>query len=292
MIGKLGLIFYLFVFTSNACCQSSAVDRYALRSVLFYNVENLFDTINDPITLDEAYTPDGRYNWTAKRYFHKLNRIARTITEFSIQGRIMAPDIIGLCEVENRSVLEDLVNNPKMVKYGYGIIQKDSPDARGIDVALIYKKSAFQPTSFQHHELYLYNEVNERQYTRDQLVVGGLLDNEEIYFIVNHWPSRRGGQQRSNAFRIEAARLNLKIIDSIRKVNWNPRILILGDFNDNPGNDSMKFLVQQGQLYNPMETLLSYSRGTLNHNFQWNLFDQILFSTNFFETENKYFKML
>lgn len=171
----------------------------------------------------------------------------------------------------------------------YGIVHFDSPDKRGIDVALIYKKAVFLPSSFASLRLVLTNENDYRVYTRDQLVVGGILDGEQMHFIVNHWPSRSGGEARSRPKRLEAARLNKKIIDSILKLNPEARIISMGDLNDDPIDDSLKKILktkgkvndlENTDLYNPMEMLFKKGIGSLAYRDRWNLFDQIYFTAN------------
>ena len=200
------------------------------------------------------------------------------------------PAIIGVCETENRKVLEDLVNQETLVEQDYGIIQFDSPDRRGIDVALLYKKKLFTPTHYKAKELLIYddNDKSKRVFTRDQLVVSGMLDGEKIHLIVNHWPSRSGGEKRSRSKRIKAAKLNRQIIDSIFSDDPYAKIITMGDFNDDPTNPSVKDHLNAKrktselaikELYNPMEDLAKQGYGSLAYRDSWNLFDQIIIST-------------
>jgi len=209
----IALIVFLLTFAGQAQKQ------YKIRAVAFYNVENLFDTENDSLTFDDDRTPEGKDGWTQERYKQKVANISKVLFHIGLKVSKTSPDIIGLCEIENKKVLEDLVSHPKLQKMNYGIVHFDSPDERGIDVALIYKKAVFLPTSFQSRRLLLKNIDGERDYTRDQLVVCGLLDDEQIYCIVNHWPSRSGGAARSKPNRLAAAKLNKSIIDSILKID-------------------------------------------------------------------------
>ncbi|MEL6976406.1 MAG: endonuclease/exonuclease/phosphatase family protein, partial [Bacteroidota bacterium] len=170
---------YLILFLLVCCTQGSAqsTERFAFRSVVFYNVENLFDTTNDSLVWDDERTPEGRYHWTRSRYETKLNHISKVIRSFKTpQGSTILPDVIGVCEVENRKVLDDLVAHPELESLGYDLVHYDSPDKRGIDVALLYRNESFTPTSFQSRRLLLFEDDGIRQYTRDQLVVGGYLD--------------------------------------------------------------------------------------------------------------------
>ena len=271
---------------------------YSLRTIAFYNLENLFDTVDDSLIFDDARTPEGRYNWTLERYQHKISNLASVISNIGSGITKESPTIIGLCEVENKKVIHDLISHPYLSDKHYGIIHYDSPDERGIDVALLYKKGSFLPHSFKSHRLLLFDIDGKRDYTRDQLVVGGTLDKEIFYFIVNHWPSRSGGELRSRSNRIAAAKLNYKIIDSLVQHHPTAKILSMGDFNDDPTDDSFKKILKTGQqqdtlaafhLYNPMEALYKRGKGSLAYRDQWNLFDQIFFNFNMLNTpENKY----
>jgi len=257
--------------------------------VAFYNLENLFDTVNDSLTFDDDRTPTGKDNWTKERYSQKIDNMSKVLSEIGSTNAQNSPDIIGICELDNIQVIKDLINHPNLWEKDYGIIHFDSPDERGIDVALLYKKAAFLPTSFSSLRLMLTNRDDFRDYTRDQLVVGGIMDGEEIHFIVNHWPSRSGGEARSKPNRIEAARLNRKIIDSISKFNPEAKIISMGDFNDDPIDDSLKKILktkgkvaelEPNDLYNPMEMLFKKGLGSLAYRDRWNLFDQIYFTAN------------
>ena len=238
------------------------VDKeYQLRSVAFYNVENLFDTINDPLTQDDARTPKGRYRWTKSRYDLKIKNLARVISQIGADTRGTPPDIIGLCEVENSEVLQDLIADSQLAPFRYRAIHLDGTDERGIETALLYKNDSFLPLTIKSIPLKLFNEKGFRDHTRDQLVVEGLLDTERFYFIVNHWPSRSGGELRSKPYRIQAARLNRKLIDSIQIRDPRAKIISMGDFNDNPLDDSFKKVLgtlskrgeaQGKSLYYPM----------------------------------------
>ena len=280
-------LFVTFFTFSGVLAQEAKT--YKIRTVAFYNLENLFDTVNDSLTYDDDRTPEGKDNWTIDRYNQKIYNMSKVLSEIGSPDAQSSPDIIGLCELENRQVVEDLINHPHLREKDYGIIHFDSPDERGIDVALLYKKTVFLPTSFASLRLLLTNENDYRDYTRDQLVVSGFLDGEEIHFIVNHWPSRSGGEARSKPNRIEAARLNKRIIDSISKLSPEAKIISMGDLNDDPIDDSLKKILktkgkladlENGDLYNPMEILHRKGVGSLAYRDQWNLFDQIYFTAN------------
>ncbi len=259
--------------------------QYQIRTVAFYNVENLFDTLNDTLTYDDDRTAEGKDRWTPERYELKLKHIVKVLSDIGADLVGTSPDIIGLCEVENRSVIEDLVQLLSLEQKDYGIVHFDSPDERGIDVALLYKKAAFFPTSFASHRLVLHDDNTYRDYTRDQLVVGGMLDDEQFYFTVNHWPSRSGGEARSKPNRLAAARLNKQIIDSILEIDFSAKIISMGDLNDDPLDDSLKKIlktegerekIRDGSLFNPMEKIYKKGIGSLAYRDKWNLFDQFV----------------
>mgnify|MGYP003646398713 FL=1 len=271
-------------------------DTYQIRTIAFYNLENLFDTKNDSLVYDDDRTPDGKDHWTPLRYTHKIEHMAKVLSEIGSKENKTAPDIIGVCEVENLGVLEDLVHHEFLSAFNYGIVHFDSPDERGIDVALLYKKDAFVPVNFNSHRLLLFKLDGKRDYTRDQLIVEGLLDNEQIYFMVNHWPSRSGGEARSRPFRVEAAKLNKRIIDSVRRFNTHAKIISMGDFNDDPIDPSFKKVLKveknskkldSTSLYGPMEKLYRKGRGSLAYRDKWNLFDQFYMTSSLINNPNE-----
>ncbi|AYN69496.1 endonuclease/exonuclease/phosphatase family protein [Euzebyella marina] len=291
---KIGLLIYFIL--SLLSVHGQTEQTYQVRTIAFYNLENLFDTKNDTLTFDDDRTPEGKDNWTDERYQKKLHNMAQTLSEIGSSNTGTAPDIIGICEVENIEVIQDLLVSKSLKNLGYEIVHYDSPDERGIDVALLYKENAFLPASYASHRLILMDENEERNYTRDQLVVGGRLDNEQMYFIVNHWPSRSGGEARSEPNRLAAAHLNKRIIDSIQKMDSQAKIISMGDFNDDPNNRSFKKVLktkankrklQEGELFNPMEKLFKKGVGSLAYRDKWNLFDQIYFTESLVNNENK-----
>lgn len=263
--------------------------NYNIYTVAFYNVENLFDTEDDPLIFDDDRTPLGKDVWTPEKYQDKIKKITRVISEIGVETSKTAPAIIGLCEVENLQVLVDLVGHPVLEKFNYQIVHYDSPDMRGIDVALLYQKSLFTPDDSQSRRLMLYDldDPTKRIFTRDQLVVSGKLNGEAINIIVNHWPSRSGGEAKSNYKREKAAYLNKQIIDSIYQKDPYSKIITMGDFNDDPTNKSFKKVLKTSnnrktiaaqEMFNPMENLAKQGKGSLAYRDSWNLFDQILVS--------------
>ena len=269
---------------------------YRAVSIAFYNVENLFDVHDDPHTFDEDFTPAGKNRWTEESYQRKLENLSIVIKSLGRDQITAPPALIGLCEIENLKVLEDLVKMPFLTPYDYQIIHFDSPDERGIDVALLYRPEVFKVKSTARYSLVLYDHKNtsKRDHTRDQLVVSGFLEEEEVHVIVNHWPSRSGGEKMSSYKRENAAKLNKKIIDSLQKQDPYARIINMGDFNDDPHNKSLsqilgakakKDQVEFKGLYNPFGTIASKGSGTSAYRDQWNLFDQILISRPLIEKD-------
>ena len=287
---KLRHTFFTFLFIFSITFSfGQQKKQYKVNTIAFYNLENLFDYEDDPLTFDDDRTPDGKDHWTKEIYEAKLKNMAKVIAEIGKGVTGISPAIIGVCEIENRRVLEDLLNQKELLLDDYGIVHFDSPDRRGIDVALLYKKKLFTPTGYKAYPLFIYdnNDRTKRIFTRDQLLVSGMLDGEKIHVIVNHWPSRSGGEARSRQKRIEAAKLNKRIIDSLFSVDPYAKIITMGDLNDDPTSPSVKkYLKANGkrekvkikELYNPMEKMYKKGLGTLAYRDGWNLFDQIIIS--------------
>ena len=287
--------FAAFVFISFSLFAQEK-KTYKITTVAFYNVENLFDYEDDPLTFDDDRTPTGKDHWTEEIYHAKLKNMAQVLSEIGAETTGTSPVLIGVCEVENRRVLEDLLNQEPLIDKDYGIVHFDSPDRRGIDVALLYQKKIFTPTNYEAHELKIYedNDPTQRIYTRDQLLVSGILDGEKIHIIVNHWPSRSGGEARSRFKRMKAAKLNKQIIDSLFSEDPYAKIITMGDLNDDPNSPSVREVLKPKknkekvglrELYNPMEELFKKGLGTLAYRDGWNLFDQMIVSAELTKTE-------
>lgn len=254
-------------------------------TVGFYNLENLFDIKDDPRTLDDDFLPESEKKWNQKRYEKKVFKLGTAISNIGFARTGKAPVLVGLAEVENKKVVQDLVRSKHLVNKNYGIVHYDSPDERGIDVALLYQKEYFTVTDSQNVPVMVYDEDGGRDFTRDILWVTGNLQGEEIHILVNHWPSRREGADFTAHKRITAAQSNREVIDQIVSESPNAKIVVMGDFNDDPSCESVKHHLVKDDLYNPMERLLTRFRGSLNYKGNWNLFDQIIFSHNFHKYE-------
>jgi predicted extracellular nuclease len=250
--------------------------------IAFYNVENLFDTIDHPLVIDEEFLPDGANKWSNVRYQQKLQNISKIIAR-------MNPDIIGLCEIENRTVLEDLVKHPNLAGKRYQIAHIDMDDARGVDVALLYRPSVFKP--FLIKKIAIKDPAEPAFKTRDILWVKGLFNKDTLHVAVNHWPSRRGGKEDK---RLIAATTLKHAVDSVLKKNPAANIVMMGDFNDDPANRSIKKILlaknASGQevLFNAAEPTFKKGYGTLGFNGAWNLFDQMIISHGLSTSKVKY----
>lgn len=265
----------------------NAQKKYKIRTVAFYNLENLFDTINDTSKNDEA-SPIMELNTNrSKVYWDKIDKLAEVISQLGEEKAKTGPAILGVSEIENKQVLEDLVNSERLKKMRYGIIHFDSPDKRGIDVALLYQQRYFKPVHYEAVNPNIFSE-NKKVYTRDILRVSGYLDDELVHVIVNHWPSRRGGEAKSSPLREKAAYKVTQIIEKIREEDKNAKVMIMGDFNDDPMNKSFKDVlktkseeedVKKGDIYNPYESMFTKGLNTTAYRDNLSLFDQILFTS-------------
>ena len=278
--------------------QKSSSTSLNLECIAFYNLENLFDTIVDPDTnkiLQEDFTPFGKKNFNTEKYNAKLKNLAKVIDTLGKEVTPLGASIIGVCEIENRLVLEDLVKQKSIADKNYKIVHHEGPDRRGIDCALLYDPLHFKLISSKSIPLHMPND--NRFKTRDQLLVTGELIGEKMHFIVNHWPSRRGGESKSRPKRIQAAILCKSIVDSIQNVEKNAKIIIMGDFNDDPTSPSIKDIlkakanpemVRKDQLFNAMGNHFKQGIGTLAYRDQWNLFDQFIMTSSLLDFEKKY----
>ncbi len=261
--------------------------QYNIGAIGFYNLENLFDTIDSPDTRDSEFTPLGDNLYNTEVYLDKLNKLARVISEL---GTDRTPDgvaILGVAEVENRKVLEDLVVEPAIRARRYEIVHYDSPDQRGIDVGLLYQPKYYKVLNSRPIPVEVYNDKGERTYTRDILFVSGLFDGEPLHVLVNHWPSRRGGEAATQPLRNYAASLCKAVADSLMQADPNAKIIIMGDLNDDPSSPSVRQVlnakqkkeqVKPGGMFNPMYDFYKKGIGTLAYQDAWSLFDQLILS--------------
>ena len=261
-----------------------------MQTIAFYNLENLFDLTDDEHTNDNDFLPTSAKKWTPKRYKNKLRKLGFAISNIGRKETGKHPTLVGLAEVENAKVIEDLLDSKHLSDFDYDYVHYESPDERGIDVALLYDKTAFEVTHSETFTVHLTDDEGLPDYTRDVLLVSGHLDGEAIHVIVNHWSSRREGTEETEPKRLASSEKVGDIITDLKEENEAAKIVIIGDFNDEPHNNSIVRLVEDYGLYNPFETLRSFNRGTVSRFKQWSLFDQIFFTTNFFESSKSEFE--
>lgn len=257
--------------------------------VMFYNVENLFDTYDDPLTRDEEFTPGGAKHWTKDRYFTKLRKIAETIDSV---GNGTWPVVVGMAEVENRKVLEDLTGKTVLADAHYGIVHQDSPDARGIDVALLYRKDLIKILETSFLSLPFPEDTTIR--TRDVLYAKGVLKTDTLYFFVCHFPSMIGGEKQSEWRRERAASVVRQKVDSLFRVNPAAGIMIMGDLNGKANTPAQKVLgtrssdkrIRTGELYNTGYYLLKKPYGSYRYKGNWQTIDHIIVSGSLLNGKN------
>ncbi|CAM1361000.1 endonuclease/exonuclease/phosphatase family protein [Tenacibaculum xiamenense] len=293
---KKNILFVILSFSFILCyCQESKT--FKIRTIAFYNLENLFDPYDDPNKEDEKSPIMEIEGNREKVYRDKIDKLSSVIAEIGKEKANTSPAILGVAEIENKKVLEDLISSDNLKDKQYGIVHFDSPDKRGIDVALLYQQKYFNPIHYEVFNPNIYRE-NKKVYTRDILLVSGYLDNELIHVIVNHWPSRRRGAAKTNPSREKAAYKVSQIIEQIKLNDPNPKILIMGDFNDDPTNSSFKKVlktkskkknVSEGDIFNPYEDMFRRGFSTLGYRGKFNLFDQIMFTSPILNKGNKDF---
>ncbi|HEY6506012.1 MAG TPA: endonuclease/exonuclease/phosphatase [Chitinophagaceae bacterium] len=266
--------------------------------ISFYNLENLYDTVNNPVKDDEEFLPDGPRNYGTAIYLDKLNKLATVISQIGVEINPDGPAILGVAEVENDTVLNDLVHQKLIAKRNYKIVHYDSKDIRGVDVGLLYNPKYFKVEASDKLFVQLPGGSKDSYFTRDILWVKGKLDGETIHFYVNHWPSRVGGEERSAPAREAAAQVCKDHVDSILKADPYARIIIMGDLNDDPTNVSVAGVlnakgkqkdVRAGGLFNPWTEMYRKGFGTLAYQDAWGLFDQIIISYPFLDKEQNGF---
>ncbi len=280
-----------FILTSYTCLSKEVK---VVAPVAFYNLENLFDTLNDPDINDEDFLPTGSYNYNTKIYTSKLHNLATVISKL---GTEINPDgfaLLGVSEVENKEVLKDLVAQPELKDRGLRIVHFNSHDYRGIDVALLYNPKYFRVLSAKPYYMY----IDGKEYiTRSVLWVRGKLLDEEIDILVNHWPSRRGGESATAYLREAAAAIDRSVMDSVLGIDSTANFIVMGDLNDDPTNNSVVGVLgakpeieevkSAKDLYNPYYNLYKAGMGSSAYRDAWSLFDQIILGKGFLYKNNK-----
>ena len=286
---KISLLFVLMFLICFSGCAQKANDHAV--TIAFYNCENFFDTIHNPAKEDEEFTPAGKYHYTQKIYLQKVHNIATVMQ--SMDGAD-GPALIGLAEVENNAVLNDLISQPEIARRGYKYEWFDGPDPRGINVALLYNPKYFRVLKAEPLHVDL-SGTGGKMITRDVLHVQGILDGDTVHVFVNHWPSRRGGEEESEEKRIRAAKVNKDAMTALLKSSPDAKVIIMGDLNDNPTDNSITNMlgakgeqgeVSQNGLYDPWINIYKKGDGTEEYRGEWNLFDQVIISGSFFQNKN------
>lgn len=272
---------------------AGAQKKQMMFGAAFYNLENLFDTINNNGKYDLEFSPQGDHNWDGRKYWSKIKNMSYAISQLKTEYTPEGPAVIGVSEIENITVLQDLVKADALKDWNLQIIHHDSPDRRGVDVSLLYNPKFFKPIHTVNHRLVVPELPNFL--TRDQMCVVGLLGGCRTAIIVNHWPSRRGGEAESSWLREAAAALNMQICDSLYKIDPNMGVIIMGDLNDDPHNKSVSQVIgavknikdcKEGGYFNPFWKKLDDGIGSYIYRGGWDLFDQIIVNYNLVKGNN------
>ncbi|MEM1339324.1 MAG: endonuclease [Bacteroidota bacterium] len=254
--------------------------------IAFYNLENLFDTRNDPHTLDDDFTPSGFKRWKERKLRSKIKKLGKAISRIGDDETLGPPVVLGVAEVENSKVMDMLLSSKHLRSVPYDYVHFDSPDERGIDTSLVYNTEYFEVLHAEPLPLIIEDSSGDRDWTRDILYVEGKLQGERIHLFVNHWPSRREGVVETAPSRIKAANTLLGKLDAISETSSEEvHAIVMGDFNDDPRSESIQNIMHSGLFINPMEKLLSPYSGSANYKGKWNLFDQIILSHSFLNHE-------
>ena len=262
-------------------------DSYHPSLIGFYNLENFYDTVNNPMVDDEEFLPNSERHYNSRIFLDKVSRLAFVVSQM---GTDINPDglaLLGVAEVENDTVLTILINHKDLKNRNLKFVHYDSRDARGVDVGLLYNPKYFNPIYSDKLFVKLPGGSKDSYFTRDVLYVKGLMDGDTIHVFVNHWPSRLGGEERSAPARAAAAQVCKKTIDSIMATNPQSKIVLMGDLNDDPISPSVARVlgakgkmsdVKESGLFNPWADFYRRGIGTLAYQDSWGLFDQIIIS--------------
>jgi Endonuclease/Exonuclease/phosphatase family len=296
------MINYIILFFFSILCYTGfgQTQQYKVVAMGFYNVENLYDTIDQPNVDDSEFTPDGSRHYSGKIFWDKIDHLAEVVSQIATD---VTPDglaFFGVGEVENASVLETLANHPKLKSRNYKIVHYEGPDLRGVDCGFMYNPKYFKVVDSRSIQVNLGEVIKDWRPTRDVLYVKGVLNGTDtVHVFVNHWPSRRGSTEATAPLREFAAGVGKKFIDSLMAINPNTKVIDMGDLNDNPTDPSLVKVLAcadkrektlPGGLYNPWVDFYKKGIGTLGFNDTWSLFDQIIFSYGWLDqTQDGYY---
>ncbi len=284
---------FLFVIISLSTAYSQKA-QYRASIIGFYNLENFYDTVNNPLVDDEEFLPQSERHYNTRVYLDKVSRLSEVISQI---GTDLNPDglaLLGVSEIENDTVLHDLVKHKNLKSNNFKIVHYNSPDRRGIDVGLLYNPKYFTPLYSKNLFVQLPGGSKESFFTRDILYVKGLLDGDTIHVMVGHWPSRSGGEERSAPARAAAAGVCKRVVDSLMAINLQTKVLIMGDLNDDPISPSLTKVLEaknstkglkEGGLYNPWYDFYKKGIGTIAYQDSWGLFDQVVLSKAWLDKE-------
>lgn len=286
----------LIVLSSNLFAQPQ---KYKASLIGFYNLENLFDTVDNPNINDEEFLPGSERQYNSRIYWDKLGRLSDAISQI---GTDINPDglaLLGVSEIENDTVLNDLISMDKLKDRKWKIVHYNSPDVRGVDVGLLYNPKYFRVLNSASLFVQMPGGSKDSYFTRDILYVRGLLDGDTIHVYVNHWPSRSGGEERSIPARAAAARVARLHIDSLVAINPNAKVVLMGDLNDDPVSPSITKVLRakaSGEklstkdMFNPWVDFYKKGIGTSPYQDYWGLFDQVILSGGWLDkTQKGYF---
>lgn len=284
MFFRIITVFTSLLFSLTAMSQDQ---QFKAVSVGFYNLENLFDFERDSTIIDWEFTPSGDKAWTEDKYNEKLSNMAYVISQMGIDVTPAGVSILGVCEIENRRVLEDLVAQDALKERKYEIVHADSPDRRGIDVGLLYNPAHFEVVAVEMVNINFLFDDGDTLRTREIMHVKGVLDGDTTHVLVNHWPSRSGGEKKSAPRRNRAAATVKAIVDKLKAKDPNVKVLVMGDLNDDPTSESLKSIlkaegkikdVDSDEMFNPMYDPYRRGLGSNAYRDNWSLFDQIIVS--------------
>jgi endonuclease/exonuclease/phosphatase family metal-dependent hydrolase len=278
--------------------RAAAQEQLKVTAIGFYNCENFFDTIHDPNKMDYDFTPSGAYHYTSEVYKQKLHNIANVIQKMGTDVTPDGPAVMGLVEVENGNVLSDLVAQPAIAYRHYKYVWFYTSDERGISTALIYNPKYLQVLNSEAIRVPT-ETLKFKRPTRDILHVYGVLAGDTVHFLVNHWPSKSGGEAASEPGRLLVASIDKRIVDSLTEINPDTKIIIMGDLNDNPTSKGVVGVlkakaniddVEKKDIYNPWIKMYKKGFGTESYQGEWNLIDQIMLSGGFIKNHNDKWK--